>query len=193
MGYPTKEFEEVRWTYDLMCRNFMVNDIRRGIDDAQANYLVALGIFSYLEVLGGFITGNGALSDHSSANFNAAIAQLPQCYRDLNDLLQVRDENGVVKKGLYSAFRCGLVHEYAPKGQVTVMNNPGQPADPDRCGVEVVEDNGENRLIINNNELFRDFRELLEEIGQWIDQQEETYYPRVRRVLERMAAYRVTV
>jgi hypothetical protein len=173
----------------------MVEDIRRSIHDARANYLVALGLFSYLEVIGGLITGHGALpnSKKSTSNFNEAIKHLPQDYGDLDSKLRVTDAKGNTRSGLYNAFRCGLVHEYSPKGLVIVWNDPGREPAVDRCGIklETVDEHGTKRLAINNNELFRDFQQLVEKVGQWVDDSDPTYYPRVRAVFERMAAYKV--
>ena len=51
---------EVATAFDQVCRTYMIEDIRKGIDLGTANCLVALGLLSYLEVLGGLITGDGA-------------------------------------------------------------------------------------------------------------------------------------
>src|SRR2546425_10787682 len=61
-------------------RDFMVADITRGIHQARANYLVSLGMLTYLEVIGGLITGDGGLIRKSRANFNAALAHMPPAY-----------------------------------------------------------------------------------------------------------------
>src|SRR5437773_11658623 len=58
-------------------RGFMVADSRRGLHNAQANYLVALGILTYIEAIGGLITGTAGIpSRYSRSNFNAALAQM---------------------------------------------------------------------------------------------------------------------
>ncbi len=61
-------------------RDFIVADLTRGIHQARANYLVALGILTYVEVIGGLITGDGGLIGKSRANFNAGLAHMAPAY-----------------------------------------------------------------------------------------------------------------
>lgn len=184
---------EVQALYDEICRKFMVEDIRRGIHDARANYLVALGIFSYLEVLGGLLSGNGAQRDKASENFREVVRHLPADYQQLDRSLVVKGADGSSHKGLYGVVRCGLVHEYAPKGPVVVFNNPGAGAVSGRLGVETTKEGGVTKLVVNNNELFRDFEGLVNQIGQMVDGHDPTYFARIKTVFERMDGYRVEV
>jgi hypothetical protein len=184
---------DVQAAYDERCRTYMVEDVRRGIHDAKANYLVALGIFSYLEVLGGLLSGNGAMRSSATANFNEVVKHLPQPYQDLDAKLEVTGSAEGPQKGLYGVFRCGLVHEYAPKGRVMVYNNPGREPDPTVSGVEVENDAAGPRLVVNNNELFRDFEDLVNTVGGYVDSRDATYFPRIKAVFERFESYSIKV
>ncbi len=183
---------EVKAAYDQMCRTFMVEDIRKGID-ATVNYLVALGVLSYLEVLGGLITGNGARTggNFAKSNFNKVLEYLPPEYKTLNDNLTVKPGKGKVQTGIYEVFRCGLVHEYAPKGQVIVNNNPNRLPVSGKSGLETEDSAATKRLVVNNNELLRDFAALVERIGDWVDNQDPNHYPNVKAVFDRLEAYEI--
>jgi hypothetical protein len=183
--------EEVEALYDEMCSRFMVEDIRRSIHDAKANYLVALGLFSYLEVLGGLLSGDGAMRDKATDNFREVIKHLPADYQKLDQALVVKGADGKEHKGIYGVFRCGLVHEYAPKGPVIVFNNPGAAAVSGRLGIEIKNENGVTKLVVNNNELFRDFEDLVNHIRQMVARRDAIYFGRIKTVFERMEAYRV--
>lgn len=176
-----------------MCRTYMLEDIRKGIDLATANYLVALGLLNYLEVLGGLISDDGARTDGNFAksNFDSALDHLPADYKALDGILRVTDASGRKQKGIYAVFRCGLVHEYAPKGQVIVMSTPNSPPVAGKPGLQVEDIGGAKRLVVNNNELFRDFKELIEKIGDWVDHQDPNHYPDVKRVFERLDSYSI--
>ena len=53
---------------------FVCGDIERCITEARANFLVALGLLSYTEFLGGLRTGDLGLLRKSRPNFNAGLA-----------------------------------------------------------------------------------------------------------------------
>jgi hypothetical protein len=146
-----------------------------------------------LEVLGGLITGDGARADGNFAgkNFNAVLDYLPPAYKRLDGTLTVTPVAGKEQKGIYGVFRCGLVHEYAPKGQVIVISTPKAPPIAGKSGLEVEDVGGSKRLVVNNNELFRDFKALVELIGSWIDNQDPQRYPQVKNVFERLDSYTI--
>ena len=87
----------------------MYNDIRRTIDKAKANFLVALGLFSYTEIMGGFVTGHLRDFRWSKRNFEAFLPYLGTYYNNLNQQID-----------LYTRVRCGLVHEYFIKGRFMI-------------------------------------------------------------------------
>lgn len=84
---------------------FIYNDIDRAIKDAKANFLVALGLSVYTEVIGGLITGHLHDSGWSKRNYQAFLPFLGPEYVELDK-----------KIDLYRRVRCGLVHEYFIKG-----------------------------------------------------------------------------
>lgn len=84
---------------------FMYNDIRRAIEDARANFLVALGLSVYTEIMGGFVTGHLKDTRWAKKNYKAFLPYLGSYYVNLDKQID-----------LYSRVRCGLVHEYFVKG-----------------------------------------------------------------------------
>ena len=102
---------------------FIAGDVQREIDSARdgepaRNFLCALALLCYTEVLGGVQRGTLA-QGQGRANFEAFFVELGPAY----DALQ--------KGGLdaYSVFRCGMAHEYFVKGQATVAMLKGvEPA-----------------------------------------------------------------
>lgn len=124
--------DEARNEFHLYFQEWMPNDLDSGIR-GKANYLVALGLLSYIEVLGGMVTGQGAVTGQSEANFRAAIALFPQPYRDLDANIKVSHPDWKkADDGLYTVFRCGLAHEYSPKGFAVVVNTPAATMNPMR-------------------------------------------------------------
>src|SRR6266852_5694380 len=124
---------QVRHRFAVM-RRFMEGDATRSLRLAQANYLVALGLLSYIEAIGGLITGNlGIPYGHSKSNFNAALAEMPAGY----STFQVTLNRGSAAKsgsGIYEVYRCGMVHQYAPVDSFMVWANQGGKARPNLLG-----------------------------------------------------------
>lgn len=83
------------------------------------NVLAALGLCSYTEFLGSFITGKKGQGT-SKANFLALFQRLGPCYASL-----AKNED------VYDTFRCGLAHEYAVKKDCQVAMLKGR----EKCGV----------------------------------------------------------
>jgi hypothetical protein len=112
--------------FDEYVFGFMRSDINAGIA-GNANYLTALGLVSYTEVLGGLRTGKLGVRNQSSKNFNAFLAYMGPWYADL----KAREVD------LYDVVRCGLVHNYFIKGESTIwmyaradcgiVSSPGGP------------------------------------------------------------------
>ena len=89
------------------------NDLTNSTIKAHANFLVAMGILNYTEMLGAFVTTKAA----SHQRFNAAIDNLfPSQYGELktefNEIVQKGKKSD---KGLYDCLRCGMSHEYLVK------------------------------------------------------------------------------
>jgi hypothetical protein len=102
---------------------FIATDIRREIHQARAgktagNFLCALGLLCYTEVLGGVKRGTLARGQ-GKANFDAFFSDLGQEY------------GGLLSSGVnvYEIFRCGMAHEYLIKGGAVVkMLKNSEPA-----------------------------------------------------------------
>ena len=157
---------------------FIYSDIERCIE-ARANYIVALALLSYTEYIGALISGNLGLKNKGKKSFKKALEYFPKEYRDIDSSLEVEytDEKGDPKKdsGIYSLFRCGMVHEFFIKGFATVYNDP-LGCTKDHIGVIKAEHLIEwpeelsiapykNKVLeFYTNEYFRDFRSATEQI-----------------------------
>jgi len=98
--------------FDEYVFGFMRADINAAID-GKANYLAALGLVSYTEVLGGLRTGKLGMKNSSAANFKAFLPYLGPEYEKM-------EKYGI---DIYDTVRCGLVHNYFIKGDSTIWLN----------------------------------------------------------------------
>lgn len=98
-------FEEYFGKFEKMQR-WMINDLRNSSIKAQANFLVAMGVFNYIEILGSFCLPN----DNNADRFNYVFKNLlSESYLDFfNDLQKIT-------KSAYGCLRCGMTHEYLVK------------------------------------------------------------------------------
>ena len=88
-------------------QNWINDDLTRSSVRAQANFLVAMGIFNYIEFLGSFYLPDGRPSER----FNFAFQNFfTENYSNLFTDLQ-----GVTNTGAYDCLRCGMTHEYLVK------------------------------------------------------------------------------
>lgn len=86
---------QVRHRFAVM-RQFMEADLTRGLRSAKANYLVAVGLLSYMEAVGGLITGHlGIPYKQAKKNFDAALAEMPAGYA----AFQVKINRGKLGQG----------------------------------------------------------------------------------------------
>lgn len=83
---------------------FMYNDVERAIKTG-TNFLVALGLSVYTEVMGGLVTGHLKDPRWSRRNYEAFLPYLGDYYKNLHKQID-----------LFKRVRCGLVHEYFVKG-----------------------------------------------------------------------------
>jgi hypothetical protein len=86
----------------------------------KSNYLAALGLVTYTEVLGGYCRGNLAIRN-SQKNFCYFVeVYFPPSYSAINKLLLNDKLNGI-----YGAIRSGLIHEYFIKtnSKIVMENN----------------------------------------------------------------------
>jgi hypothetical protein len=94
----------------------MARDVKREIETARdghdaGNFLCALALLCYTEVLGGIRRGTLA-SGNGRTNFECFFRELGPEYERLLD-------DGV---DAYRLFRCGMAHEYLIKGRATVSS-----------------------------------------------------------------------
>jgi hypothetical protein len=105
---------EIQRFFDQYVFGFIGGDIRREVESAKSgqpagNFLCALGLLCYTEVLGG-VRRRTLADGESRRNFEAFFREMGPDYQAL------------LQKGLdvYKVFRCGMVHEYFVKGGATV-------------------------------------------------------------------------
>lgn len=122
--------------FDEYVFGFMRADIDAAIR-GNANYLAALGLAGYTEVLGGLWTGELGIRNRSAANFKAFIPYLGKDYEDLQN-------RGI---DIYDTVRCGLVHNYFIKGDSTIWMSATAP-----CGI-IASPGGPTYFIVN---VYRD-------------------------------------
>lgn len=123
-------------TFDEYEFGFMRSDIDAPIR-RNANYLAALGLVTYTEIMGGLRTGDLGIKRTSAANFNAFLPYLGTDY----ELLKTQGID------IYSLVRCGLVHNYFIKGDSTMWMRANAP-----CGI-IASSNGPTYFIVN---VYRD-------------------------------------
>lgn len=120
------KFEEYYEKFEKMQR-WIKEDLKRSSVLAKANFLVAMGIFNYIEILGGFY----ASDTESRPRFKSVFEDLlPKEYKNLYDEIDklttsvYKNKNGVIKYkgGAYDCLRCGLTHEYLVK-TYTIKNS----------------------------------------------------------------------
>jgi hypothetical protein len=111
--------EEVRRFFNKFVFGFMCGDIERAISSG-CNFLCALGLVAYTEVMGSLMTGKFGKDGSCERRFNTFLEHMGKEYLDLDQKLKL---NG--KKGLYDTVRSGLVHEYFIKGESTIRMRNG--------------------------------------------------------------------
>src|SRR5919109_2766093 len=114
-----------RRTFMDTLQKYTFEDIVKAIG-VSANYLVALGLSTYTENLGGLYRGN--LQTNVGNNYISFIKDyFPPCYTAVHNKLKP-----LHKDGLYKVVRSGLVHEYFMKISSTVTIGSANPLS---CGI----------------------------------------------------------
>lgn len=133
--------------FDWYVFGFMKHDVEAAIS-GQANFLAALGLATYSEVLGALKLGTIRDKGGNQQKFEAFLPYLGAAYVQLD--LQMKS-GGRFKNGLYEVVRSGLVHEYFIKQQSEI----------DRHGVGVPSgiftDPASGKLILIARKLLDDF------------------------------------
>lgn len=172
-------------------RRIFKDSVQHDIDEAikgKANYLAALGIFSYIEFLGGLLTGKAGIRGESEPNFQEAVKQFPPEYKKLDQRLRVVDAEGKPHQGLYGILRCGLVHEYMIKGGGIIYNKPDGPI-ADHTGIWFEQlPNGRTGICLFNNEFFRDFRTTIDQISEQLGKREQPLLDNVKQGFQRLGS-----
>ncbi len=99
------EFAEYFAKFEKM-QTWMVKDLTKATTNARANFLVAMGVLNYIEILGGFCTKGS-----NKGRFKFVFKHLlPTSYAAVFDELQ-----RLTTRGAYDCLRCGMTHEYLVK------------------------------------------------------------------------------
>jgi len=127
----------------------MVSDLERCLKmEPGPNFVVALILSEYTEIMGGFVTGE--LCDHrkSGANYRKFL-QCMGCYYEQLD----------AQLDLYVTLRCGLAHEYFAKGPSTIVWKRSHPSEKGvyRSG---------NRIVFNCEVYYQDWKNAVEKYMQ---------------------------
>ncbi len=91
--------------------DFQINDLRRSLELAKANFLVAVGCMNTIEFLGGLRNGELGMKGKSEFRFKEGVRLLGENYgvRFLFPKMVPADED------VMWALRCGLTHQYLPR------------------------------------------------------------------------------
>ncbi len=160
-------------------QEFMLNDLEKATIDGHANFLVAMALFNYIEILGGFYFPCD-IKEKEIKRFNFVFTDLlPNEYREVFE--NIRDR--IAKP--YSILRCGMTHGYIPS--TFVKNNQNinvkynimgvntraeydQYINNIQCGIELVEqDKNEYLITIHNPRLIYDFKVAFNELKKKIN------------------------
>lgn len=102
-------------------QDFMIYDLQKATVYGTANFLVAMGLFNYVEVIGGFYYPKSiSNSDQPAKRFNFVFNKLfPKEYKSFReDLNKVVLQTSIKKRKtntVYDILRSGLTHEYLVK------------------------------------------------------------------------------
>lgn len=149
------EREHIETFLDTIVHGFMGHDLQVAIA-GKANFLAALGLLDYTEILGGLVLGN--LNGAAEPKFEAFLPYLGPCYEEVNRRLKSR-KGGKKGKGIYS-FRSAFTHTYGFKSAGIIRMNVDRKG---RCGIEFDETKGWDFCV---QQYFLDFRDGVERLRQ---------------------------
>jgi hypothetical protein len=169
---------------------WMCNDIEKCIK-VGANFAVAALLMSYTENIGAFIAGHLGLEGTSEGDFKEFLGYFEfkgnsNYYFDFKIRYQESNSSGVKEVDIYKAFRCGLIHEYAPKIPCAIENHsekidhfsaddagigwvtPDVFPDAHRSSGYIRPQEGKPFLRFHTNAYFRDFKNALHKVQEKI-------------------------
>lgn len=160
------------------------NDLENASVNAQANFLVAMGVFNYIEILGSFYEHDGT----STARFNFVFNNLLN-----NEYQQVFSDIQQVTGSAYGCLRCGMTHEYAVKTYqfnnstskfsytIYGVNNKVQydkNINDINCGLVLEQNGNDYHLDIYNPRFIHDLNEAFEEFKARLSSNQSGYRDR---------------
>lgn len=178
-------FEEYYEKFEMM-QGFVVGDLRKSTIKGTANFLVAMGLFNYIEMLGAFYFPESEFTKATRGipekRFNYVFETfLPQPYKQV-----LKDLKRITRKGAYDCLRCGMAHEYFIKSY-KVKNAPieiaytiyGVNEDDEAgymenvvskdCGIEIISlDKNKYHLRIYNPRFIHDLNGAFETFKSFI-------------------------
>lgn len=90
---------------------FQINDLRRGLELAKANFLVAVGCMNTIEFLGGLRNGELGMRGKSESRFKEGVRLLGTDY----GVQFVYPKISPADEDVMWTLRCGLTHQYLPR------------------------------------------------------------------------------
>jgi len=114
--------------------DWMCIDIKRSMLCARANFLVAMGLLNYTEIIGGFLIGQYKKDKAGNIKYNKKGNPIETDAKDrFNCFFKYMgiEYEKLFNKELeaYSELRCGLTHEYLVKKKKFCVYNPSDPID----------------------------------------------------------------
>lgn len=180
-----KEFDQYFKIFGKKVQKWMIGDLVRSTK-ADARFLVAMGIFNYMEILGGFCVKpemrNGPCGERFKYVFNNL---LPERYGYNKIYKEISEISG---KNAYDCLRCGLSHEYLTKtygdNKITfniIKANSEEECrkikSQKKCGIELERKGGnECHMKIYNPRLIRDLKEAFEKYKRLVKNDNEDDY-----------------
>lgn len=142
--------EEERKEYMDTIKNFMIEDSRRGVGNG-LNYLVALGMSAYTEILGGLCNRN-LQSDHEQAYR----LFLKNYFDKKCGFEYIKVDKELIKDnlgGLYAVVRSGFVHKFLLTKKGIVYTTSDVPLN---CAI-IYKHGGDPEITFVASEYFRHF------------------------------------
>ena len=136
MKFMKQTNQELLRKFETMAR-WMIEDTKRAMFSAKANFLVAQGLLNYTEVIGSFIDPDGNTGERFDTFFTKMGSDYSLLLKRFNNRRRRRPHI------VYDDLRCGLTHEYTIKRKKFIVYN--------HDGQSELSDDEINNLSININ------------------------------------------